>query len=82
MRAMPDKTSNIMLMALIALGGIAILVLTWRQSTPLSARIVPSLVGIAGLAVVLGWTLILRHRSAKVRITGTSDKADDKKDSF
>jgi hypothetical protein len=79
---MLDKTSNIMLMALIAIGGIAILVLTWRQSMPISARIAPSIVGIAGLAVVLGWTLILRHRSAKVRITGTSDKGDAEKDSF
>jgi len=79
---MLDKTSNIMLMTLIAMGVIVILVMTWRQSTPLSARIAPSLVGIAGLTVVLGWTLILRHRSAKVRITGTRDKVDDKKDSF
>ena len=79
---MIDKSLNIFLMALLATGGIVILVMTWIMPIPLSERIVPSFIGAIGLIVVLIWTLVLRSKSAKGQIASLPDKTDAKKGRF
>ena len=79
---MIDKSLNIFLITFIAIGGIVILVVTWVQLIPLLERIVPSFFGVAGIIGVLIWTLILRSKSAKVRVTSIPDKADVKKEAL
>lgn len=78
-KAMIDKSLNIFLMALVTVGGIVILAVTWLEPMPLSERIVSSFVGVAGIIGVLAWKLILRSKSVKAHITSVSDKADVKK---
>jgi hypothetical protein len=76
---MMDKSLNVCLMMLLTIGGMVILVVTWVQPMPLSERIAPSFFGAAGIIGVLIWSLILRSKSAKVRVTGVPDKTDVKK---
>jgi hypothetical protein len=79
---MIDKSLNIFLMALVAIGGIVILAVTWLEPMPLSARIAPSIFGAAGIIGMLIWALVLRSKSAKVRVTSTPSKTDVKKETL
>jgi len=76
---MIDKSLNLFLITLLAAGGIIILVMTWIQPMLLSERIVPSIFGAMGIILALIWSLISRSKSAKVRVTGITDKTNVKK---
>ena len=78
-KAMIDKSLNLFLITLLAAGGIIILVMTWIQPMLLSERIVPSIFGAMGIILALIWSLISRSKSAKVRVTGITDKTNVKK---
>jgi hypothetical protein len=79
---MIDKSLNIFLITLFAVGGITILAVTWVQPMPLSERIVPSVFGAVGIIGVLIWALVLRSKSAKVHVNSLPDKPDVKKETF
>ena len=79
---MMDKSLNIFLMALVTIGGIVILAMTWLEPMPLLQRVASTFVGAAGIIGMLIWSLILRSKSAKVRVTSLPDKADVKEETF
>lgn len=53
-----------------------------KDGVLLSQRVASTFVGAAGFIGVLIWTLILRSKSAKVRVTSVPDKADTKKETL
>ena len=79
---MMDKSLNMFLMMLLTIGGMVILAVTWVQPMPLSERIVPSVFGAVGIIGVLIWALVLRSKSAKVRVTSIPDKTNFRKETF
>ena len=61
-----DKSLSIFLVALFAISGVAILVLTWLQPMSWIERVVSTLIGLTGLLVAMGWGIMLRPAKAGV----------------
>ena len=76
---MIDKSITFFITVLFAIGGVVILTVTWMGSMSLSERIVPSVIGAAGIIVVFVRILVIRVRATSVHIAHASGKTEIKK---
>jgi len=71
---MVDKSLTFFIAVLFAVGGAVILAITWMSSMSLTEKIVPSVIGVAGIMIVFVRILLVYVRAVRVRITHSHDK--------
>ena len=64
---MRDRSLSVFLIALFGISGIAIMTLAWVRPMPASERILSTLVGSAGLLVVLTQVLLLKSSPSRAK---------------
>lgn len=73
-----DKSTTVLITVLPGAGGATILAATWIMPMTLAERVVPSIVGVAGIMTILVRMLVIQARGAKVRIADAPQKINIK----